>query len=188
MDAPTHYALRITHYALRITHMTYIGALLLFLAGLVQSVVLPQAVPLQARPQFVVLLVIAVCLVESLYDAAIWGFIGGLMLDFMNAPMYPLGSNALILVLVALLASLGRVSPFRNRLILPLAMAFGGTLFYIMMTMALRFALGLDVAFLDNLLWVALPSAILNTILMPVVYSSLLWLSLKVGRRVQVEW
>jgi hypothetical protein len=89
---------------------------------------------------------------------------------------------------VALLASLGRVSPFRNRLILPLAMAFGGTLFYIMMTMALRFALGLDVAFLDNLLWVALPSAILNTILMPVVYSSLLWLSLKVGRRVQVEW
>ncbi|MFL5735632.1 MAG: rod shape-determining protein MreD [Chloroflexia bacterium] len=168
--------------------MTYIGAIILFIAALVQSVVLPQAVPLQARPQFVVLFIIAICLVESLYDAAIWAFMGGLLLDFMNAPMYPLGSNALILVLVALLASMGRVSPFHNRLILPLAMAFGCTLFYMMMSMALRFALGLDVAFLDNLLWVALPSAILNTILMPVVYSSMLWLSLKVGRRVPVEW
>ena len=33
------------------------------------------------------------------------------------------------------LASMGRASPFRNRLVLPLAMAFGGTLFYIMMNM-----------------------------------------------------
>ena len=86
------------------------------------------------------------------------------------------------------LASMGRVSPFHNRLVLPLAMAFGGTLFYIMMNMALRYALGYQVAFADNLLWVAIPSAILNTILMPVVYSSMLWLSLKVGRRVTVEW
>src|SRR5438876_3286152 len=118
--------------------MTYIGAILLFIASIVQTVILPQTVPVAARPQLVVLLVIAICLVESLYDAAIWGFIGGLLLDLMNAPMYPLGSNALILVLVALLASMGRVSPFHNRLVLPLAMAFGGTLFYIMMNMALR--------------------------------------------------
>jgi rod shape-determining protein MreD len=169
--------------------MIYIGSALLFLASLVQAVVLPQAVPLSARPQFVVLLVIAVCLVESLYDAAIWGFTGGLMLDLMNGPMYPIGSNALILVLVALLASTGRGGPFRYRLVLPLAIAFGGTLFYIVMNMALAFALGHEVpAFADNLLWVALPSAILNTILMPVAYSSMLWLSLRVGRGMRVEW
>src|SRR5205085_7792298 len=118
-------------YVLRFTYMTYIGAILLFMAGLVQSVVLPEAVPVQARPQFVVLLVIAVCLVESLYDAAIWGFMGGLMLDLMNGPLLPLGSNALILVLVALLASMGRANPFRNRIVLPLVVAFAGTLFYI---------------------------------------------------------
>jgi rod shape-determining protein MreD len=168
--------------------MAYIGALLLFLASLIQTVVLPKVVPLQARPQIVVLLVIAVCLVESLYDGAIWGFIGGLMLDFMNLPVYPLGSNALMLVLVALLASMGRAGPFRHRLVLPLAIAFSGTLFYIMMYNALLFALGNQVAFADNFLLVALPDAILNTILMPVAYSGLLWLSLKVGRRVRVEW
>jgi rod shape-determining protein MreD len=153
----------------------------------VQAVVLPLALPLQARPQVVVLLVIAVCLVESLYDAAIWGFMGGLMLDFMN-PIDPLGSNALLLVLVALLASMGRGNPFHNRLVIPLVYAFAGTLFYIMMTMALRYALGSEVAFLDNFLWVGLPSAVLNTILMPVAYSALLWLSLRMGRRVPVEW
>ena len=65
--------------------MIYIGAFLLFVAGLVQSVVLPQAVPVQARPQFVVLLVISVCLVESLYDAAFWAFIGGMMLFMLMA-------------------------------------------------------------------------------------------------------
>jgi rod shape-determining protein MreD len=168
--------------------MTYIGSLLLFIAGLLQSVVLPQVLPLQARPQFVVLLVIAVCLVESLYDAAIWGFIGGIMLDLMTAPMYPVGSNALILVLVALLVSMARANPFHNRLVLPLLAAFGGTLFYIMMSMALRFALGNEVAFVENIVWVAIPSAILNTILMPLAYSTLLWLSVHVGRRVRVEW
>src|SRR5436305_7938911 len=120
--------------------MTYIGFILLFFASLVQVVVLPQTVPVSARPQIVVLLVIAVCLVESLYDAAIWGFMGGLMLDLMNAPLFPVGSNALILVLVALLASMGSASPFHNRLILPLIVAFARTLFYIMMTTALSFA------------------------------------------------
>ena len=168
--------------------MTYIGAVLLFIASLLQSVVLPLAVPLQARPQLVVLLVIAVCLVESLYDAAIWAFMGGLMLDLMSPPTYPLGSNALMLVLVALLASMGRAGPFRHRLVLPLAIAFAGTLFYMMMVNAMLFALGNGIAFTENMLLVAIPTAILNTILMPVAYSSILWLSLKVGRRVRVEW
>ena len=83
---------------------------------------------------------------------------------------------------------MGRVSPFRHRLVLPLAVAFGGTLFYFMMTMALRYALGAELAFVDNIVWVAVPSAVLNTILMPVIYSSMLWLSLRMGRRMPVEW
>jgi rod shape-determining protein MreD len=168
--------------------MTYIGAIILFVFSLVQSVVLPASVPVSARPQLVVLLVIGVCLVESLYDGALWGFIGGLMLDLMNAPLLPVGSNALILVLVALLASMGRANPFHNRLVLPLVIAFAGTLFYFTMTLALSFALGKSVAFLENMALVALPSAVLNAILMPVAYSGLLWLSLRAGQRVPVEW
>ncbi|MEO8285952.1 MAG: rod shape-determining protein MreD [Chloroflexota bacterium] len=168
--------------------MVYIGAILLFLASLVQSVVLPQAVPLAARPQLMVMLVVAVCLVEGLHDAIIWGFIGGLLLDLLSGPAFPLGSNALLLVLVALLASLGQADPFRDQVFVPLATVFFATVFYHTMTMVLAFVLGQEVPFLDNLLRVALPSAVLNTILMPVAYSALLWLSERIGRRVRVEW
>ncbi len=174
------------HYAFE--KMVYIGAVLLFLAGLVQSVVLPEVVPISARPQFVVLLVVAVCLAESLYEAIIWAFIGGLMLDLMSGPAFPLGSNALILVLVALLASLGQADPFHNLLLVPLVTAFGATVFYHVLLMGLSFTLGHQPAFLDNLVRVALPSAILNAILIPVAYSAMLWLSEKMGRRVRVEW
>jgi len=168
--------------------MVYIGAIILFIASLVQSVVLPQAVPLPARPELVVMLVVAVCLVEGLHDAIIWGFMGGLLLDLMSGPGFPIGSNALLLVLVALLASLGQTDPFRNQVLVPLATVFIATIFYQVMIMLLAFALGQQVPFLDNLLRVALPAAVLNTILMPVAYSALLWLSERIGRRVRVEW
>jgi rod shape-determining protein MreD len=168
--------------------VTYIGAILLFIFGLVQTVVLPQVVPLAARPQLIVLLIVAVCLVESLHDAVIWGFMGGLMLDLMSGPSVPLGSSALLMVLVALIASLGQADPFRTLVVVPLATVFGATIFYNVMLMLLFFVLGRDVPFADNLLRVALPSAILNTILMPVAYSALLWLSERIGRRMRVEW
>jgi len=168
--------------------MLYVGAVILFIVSLVQSVVLPQAVPLAARPRLIVMLVVAVCVVEGLYDAIIWGFIGGLLLDLMSGPALPLGSNALILVLVALLASLGQADPFKDQVFVPLATVFVCTIFYNVMIMLLAFALGQGVPFFDNLLRVALPSAVLNTILMPVAYSAMLWLSERIGRRVRVEW
>ena len=169
--------------------MIYIGAIFLFIASLVQAVVLPQAAPISARPHFVVLLVVAVCLVEGLYEASMWGFVGGVLLDLMNGPAYPIGSHALLLVLVALFASLGQANPFHNLLLVPLTTVFFATIFYYVMNMTLLMALGHgQVAFVDTLLRVALPGAVLNAILMPVVYSIMLWLSEKIGRRVRVEW
>jgi rod shape-determining protein MreD len=168
--------------------MVYIGVLLLFFSALVQSVILPKVVPLAAMPHLVLLLVVAVCLVESLHDAIIWGFIGGLILDVMTAPALPIGSNALLLVLVALLASLGQADPFRTLVIVPLATVFAATVFYDVMLMVLHFISGHSVPFFDNFLRVVIPAAILNTILMPVAYSAMLWLSERIGRRMRVEW
>jgi len=168
--------------------MVYLGAVILFIASLVQTVIFPQVVPISARPQLLVLLVVAVCLAESLYDAVIWAFMGGLMLDLMGGGILPLGSNALILVLIALLASLGQANPFHNRLFVPLVTVFAATFFYHVLVMALATALGNQTAFLDNVLRVALPGAAINTVLMPAAYSLMLWLSERLGRRVRVEW
>lgn len=168
--------------------MVYIGSVLLFITALVQSVILPKVVPLAAMPNLVLLLVVAVCLVESLHDAIIWGFIGGLILDLMTAPALPIGSNALLFVLVALVASLGQADPFRTLVVVPLATVFASTIFYSLMLMLVHYASGHSVPFLDNFLRVALPGAIMNTILMPVAYSAMLWLSERIGRRMRVEW
>ncbi len=168
--------------------MVYIGTILLFLSALVQSVILPKVVPLAAMPHLVLLLVVAICLVESLHDAIIWGFVGGLILDLMTSPALPLGSNALLLVLVALLASLGQADPFRTLVVVPLATVFGATIFYNIMLMLLHLISGESVPFFDNFLRVALPAAIMNAILMPVAYSAMLWLSERIGRRMRVEW
>lgn len=169
--------------------MVYLAPVILFVAALLQSVVLPQAVPISVRPNFVVLLVVSVCLVEGLYDATIWAFVGGLMLDLMTSPTFPLGSNALILVLVALLSSMGQANPFHSLLFVPLVTVFGATVFYNIMTMGLLMAFGRqEPVIVDNMLRVVLPGALLNGILMPVVYSSVFWLSEKIGRRVRVEW
>jgi rod shape-determining protein MreD len=168
--------------------MVYLGPLFLFIASVLQAVVLPQVVPISFMPNLVVLLVVAVCLVESLYDAVIWAFIGGLLLDLMTSPALPLGTNALILVLLALLSSLGQANPFHSRLFVPLVTVFAATIFYFLVRMGLAMALGLHQPILDNLIRVALPSAVLNAILMPAAYSLILWLSMKFGRRVTVEW
>lgn len=168
--------------------MVYIGAIFLFLTALVQSVILPKVVPLAAMPNLVLLLVVAVCLVESLHDAIIWGFVGGIILDLLTAPALPFGSNALLLVLVALLASLGQADPFRTLVVVPLATVFGATIFYNIMLMLLHFVSGDSVPFFDSFLRVAIPGAIMNTILMPVAYSAMLWLSERIGRRMRVEW
>jgi rod shape-determining protein MreD len=118
-----------------------------------------------------------------------WAFIGGILLDLMNGPVFPLGTNALILVLVVLLASLGQADPFHNKLFVPLATVFVATLFYQVMTLGLIVVLGhQEGAFLDDFVRVAMPSAILNTLLMPVAYSFIFWLSERTGRRVRVEW
>ena len=169
--------------------MVYLAPVILFIAALVQAVVLPQAVPISVRPNFVVLLVVSVCLVEGLYDATIWGFVGGIMLDLMSGPAFPLGGNALILVLVALLSSMGQANPFHSLFFVPLVTIFGATVFYHLMIMGLLTATGrVEPAFIDNMLRVVLPGALLNVILMPVAYSSMLWLSERIGRRVKVEW
>jgi rod shape-determining protein MreD len=113
---------------------------------------------------------------------------GGLLLDLMSGPVLPLGSNSLLLVLVALLSSLGQANPFQSRVFVPLVTAFGATIFYNLLWMALATALGNTVAWVDNMWRMVIPSAALNAILVPVAYTAILWLSERVGRRVQVEW
>ncbi|HMA36162.1 MAG TPA: rod shape-determining protein MreD [Chloroflexia bacterium] len=170
--------------------MTVAGLVLVVLAGLLQTsvlpVLLPQAVHVDLRPDLLLLLVVAVTLAHSLHEATIWAFAGGLFLDLLSG--VPLGTNALCLILVAALASLGTSNPFRAHLIMPLGMVFVCTIFYYLLLLGLRTILGQHFSWLDALAAVVLPTALFNVALMPLIYSLLLWLADRFAPRLPQEW
>jgi rod shape-determining protein MreD len=170
--------------------LTLVGVALVILAGLVQTSVLPVLLPpvlhLDVRPDLVVLLVVAMALAGSVREAAVWAFVGGLFLDVLAA--LPLGTNALCLVLVTMLAALGARNPFRAHLVMPLVLAFLSTVFYYILLLAVRSLLGQHFSWLSALQAVALPAALFNTALMPLVYSFLLWLTNRFTPQLPEEW
>ena len=170
--------------------LTLIGFVLAALIGLLQTAVLPVLLPsllhVGVRPDLLVLLVIAVTLAGSLQDGVLWGFFGGLLLDLLAG--LPLGSNALCLVLVALAASLGSRNPFRAHLVMPLALAFGGTGLYYLLLLGLRTVQGQHFAWGGALLGTVLPTALFNAALMPLLYSAVLWLVERCQPRLPQEW
>ena len=140
--------------------LTLIGLVLVAVIGLLQTAVLPVLLP-------------------SLLHV-------GVRPDLLAG--MPLGSNALCLVLVALAASLGSRNPFRAHLVLPLALAFGGTLLYYLLLLGLRTVQGQHFAWGGALLGTALPTALFNAALMPLLYSAVLWLVERCRPRLPQEW
>lgn len=170
--------------------LTVIGVTLVLLAGLVQTSVLPVLLPaalhLDVRPDLVVLLVIAMAMAGNLREAAVWAMVGGLFLDLLAG--LPLGTNALCLVLVVVLAALGASNPFRAYLLMPLVLAFLCTIFYYVLLLAVRTLLGQHFSWWSALQGVALPAALFNTALMPLVYTFILWLAARFTPRLPEEW
>ena len=171
--------------------MTVVGLALLIVATIVQAQVLPIMLPAligaDLRPHLILLLVVAVTLVEGMREGVIWGFAGGLLLDLVS-PITPLGTNALCLVLTALLASLGLSIPIKASLIMPPLMVAGCTLFYFVLLMLLRTLLGVHVDWAGTLTRLALPTAAVNAVLIPFAYTILGWLSDRLRPRLPEEW
>lgn len=170
--------------------LTVLGLLLAMLAGLVQATVLPIVLPaalhLDVRPDLLVLVIIAVTLAANLREAAIWAFVGGLFLDVLAAA--PLGTNALCLLLVVLLASLGTSNPFRAHLVMPLGMAFLCTAFYYLLLLGMRSLAGQHFSWINAIQGVILPTALFNMALMPLAYTVVLWLAERFTPRLPEEW
>lgn len=170
--------------------MMLLGLGLLLVATLIQAQVLPTVLPhlaIDLRPDLLVLLIVAITLVEGVQEGIIWGFCGGLLLDLFS-PATRLGTNALCLVLVALLASLGLSIPIRLSAIMPLIMVFVGTLFYFVLLMSIRTLFGMGMDWGMSLVRLALPAAAINVVLMPVAYTLLSWFADRLRPRLPEEW
>lgn len=146
----------------------YIGIPILLFAALLNATVMAELRIGNGGPDLVFLLVISWALLVDVQDALTWALFGGLMQDLFSAA--PLGTSSVGLVVVAFVADtlFGRLS--RRNLIFPPLVAAGGTLLYHLSVLAMLGITGTSVPLDRALLYVTLPAAIYNTLLILPVY------------------
>ncbi len=141
---------------------------LLALLALAQTTLTPMLPAGTAKPDLLLVLVVAWGIVRGNGEATLWGLGGGLFLDLLSG--VPFGLQTLGLAAVGLLADLMETNFFRSNILIPLAAIFVATiLFHIIEAAALQ-STGYPINWESFIFHIVLPAAGLNTILMPVVY------------------
>ncbi len=158
----------------------YAAILLLGTVAIVQSTAMPRLAIMGVKPDLMLLVVMSWSLLRGGEEGLVWAFIGGLALDILSGA--PFGASTLALMAVSFLSGLGEVRIFRTHIVLPLLTALFATLVYDVLFLLLLQMSGWPVAWLDNLVKVILPSALLNVALSPLVYQALRWLHRATGK------
>ncbi|MGB3307115.1 MAG: rod shape-determining protein MreD [Thermomicrobiales bacterium] len=139
------------------TRITF--GLLLFVTIFAQATLLPSVNPLAITPDLVLVLLFLWSAVCGPREALFWVFVGGVTLDILS--MDPLGTNALALVCVALLAGLARQRLYQSTVIVPVVLVVIATLIHGFVLYTLR-GTSLDLFLLLQ--------AVLHAILVPFIY------------------
>jgi rod shape-determining protein MreD len=121
------------------------------------------------------LVVVSWSLLRGPREGLMWGFLGGLALDFLSGG--PFGLYALSLMLAGLLSSVGQINVFRSNLLLPIVGVFFATLLYSICFLLLLSLTGWPVPWSEHFLNVVAPLMLVNTILAPAIYQPMRLLS-----------
>lgn len=153
----------------------YVGLPLLFALGAMQGWLAQALAPLTfVRPELLVLSAIACGLLGGFRAGLAWGAVAGLVFDLSSAG--PPGAGLLPMALVGLLSGLGQVSSRHSNRLLPVQAALLGTVVFDLIYMLLLQLSGWGFSLIVAIYEVALPSAVLNLLLMPAVYGLFNWL------------
>lgn len=159
--------------------MVYVIPLLLIFLALLQVTVIPPLPLLGISLDLVLLIVLSWTMVRGVQEAAIGAFVGGLTLDILST--YPLGSHALILLLLILPLGWLKAPAYRGNLAFPIAGAFLATVLYKVLLLTLSQILGQGTDWGATLWRIVLPLAMVEATLIPLVY----WIIDRVDRRLQ---
>jgi len=146
----------------------YLVVPLLLIVGVWQAAVAPHLALWGVFPDLPALVVVSWSLLEGRRRGIVWGFIAGVIVDLFSGA--PFGAATLSLMAVGALSGLGQATVFRTHVALPLITMFLATIVYDLLFLLIVHISGAPVAWLDSLARIILPSAMLNTVLMPVVY------------------
>jgi len=110
-------------------------------------------------------------LARGINDGIVWGFVGGMFLDLLSSA--PLGTSAAALMLTATVVGVIGVGVSGAALLMAVLMSAAGTLIYHLVFLVILALTGRPVFFGYNVVHVALPSAVFNMALVPIVYGLL---------------
>ena len=148
--------------------------LLLIIAALLQTALLPRWQLLAVTPGLVLVLILGWSAFRGVPEALAWVLVAGLLLDILG--LDTLGANALALLPVALLGGLARGRFFHSALVYPMVLAMLATFAYVAALLTLRALLGEGSDASQTLGTMTFLQALLNALLVPLVFGFLGWL------------
>jgi len=157
----------------------YLVVPLLIFIAILQLTLVPLLFPGPVRPDLMLMVVVGWGVVHGNGQAALWGLGGGLVLDIFSGA--PFGLHAISLGAIGWLADTLQTNFFRANLLIPLATIFVATILYHIGQAAVLQLLGFTINWAFFSFNVVLPTAILNTALMPIVY----WILRRLDRAVR---
>jgi rod shape-determining protein MreD len=163
----------------------YLVLPLLAIVAILQTTLLPNLAIWSVFANLPLLVVVSWGLLRGPREGALWGFLAGLMVDLLSGA--PFGAATVSLIAVGFLAGLGETTVFRARIALPMIVMFLATIVYELLFLLMVRMSGPGVAWLDSILRLVIPSAVLNAVLTPVVFLAMSWLYTRFGRE-EMEW
>jgi len=147
---------------------------LLIIAALLQTALLPRWQFLAVTPGLVLVLILGWSAYRGVPETLVWVLVAGLLLDILG--LDTLGANALALLPVALLGGLARGRFFHSALVFPMVLSVVATFAYVAVLLTLRGLLGEGSDGSQALGTMTLLQALLNALLVPLVFGFLGWL------------
>jgi rod shape-determining protein MreD len=164
----------------------YFSALVLVAGALLQSSLAPHLSVIGVKPGIVLTLVVSWSAIRGASEGVTWGFIGGLALDLLSGA--PVGLSALTLMMVGFLTNLGETNLFKSSLVLPLFAVFVASVLSDAVQLVLLQGLGWNLPWWEAMASVAVPAAILNAVIMPIIYLPLPWLNRRARTEGELSW
>lgn len=149
----------------------YLLVPILALIALLQATLVPLLPTGEAKPDLMLVIVVGWGIVQGGGESLVWGLAGGLFLDLMSG--MPFGVQTIALGAIGMLADAMETNFFRSNMLLPLVAIFIASLLYHIVIGATLQTFGYPISWETFLFSIVLPSAGMNTILMPITYNLL---------------
>ena len=163
----------------------YLTLAILFVLSLLQSTLMPRITLLGVHPDLMLMAVTSWSLLRGSQEGMLWALVGGVMTDLFSGG--PFGVTTLSLLVVGFLSGLGEKTVFRFDLLVPILVIPLATLAYDGVLLALLSMLGWPSQWGANFVQIILPSALVNTLGMPLVYILLRTLDRRTSRE-EMTW